>query len=268
AEAGDRASALNAFPAAARYYGEALELMQLDDPDRPPLLFRHGKALRISEGAGADVLAEAETGLRAAGELATAAEAAVLQAELAWFAGDGEGTAAHLARAAQLVEGLPPSFSKAYVLSDLSRYHMLGGRNKEAIEVGREALEIAEALGFDEIRAHALNNVGSARANTGDEAGIADLEAALGIAEAANSLEVPRAMNNLAALLWESGDFRRAASLFRDGLVRARELGNASVARFMEGNIPNIDYFEGAWDASLEGLDRIISEAESGRPTS
>jgi tetratricopeptide (TPR) repeat protein len=267
AEAGDRASSLNAFAAAARYFRAALELTTGDDPGRPSLLFRFGKALRISEEAGADVLAEAEAGLRAAGELAIAAEAAVLQAELAWFAGDGDATNAHLDRAARLVDGLPPSFSKAYVLSDLSRYHMLGGRSEEAISVGSQALEIAEAMGFDEIRAHAMNNVGTARGIRGDDAGIADLEAALGIAAAANSLELPRVMNNLAALLWESGDFKKAASLFREGLIRARELGNASVARFMEGMILDIDYFEGGWDDSLEAVNRIISEAESGRPT-
>jgi tetratricopeptide (TPR) repeat protein len=258
---------LNAFAAAARYFRAALELTPGDDPGRPSLLFRFGKALRISEEAGADVLAEAEAGLRAAGELATAAEAAVLQAELAWFAGDGDATNAHLDRAARLVDGLPPSFSKAYVLSDLSRYHMLGGRSEEAISVGSQALEIAEAMGFDELRAHALNNVGTARGLRGDDAGIADLEAALGIAAAANSLELPRVMNNLGALLWESGEFKRAASLFREGLIRARELGNVSVARFMEATIPDIEYFEGGWDDSLEGVDRIISEAESGRPT-
>jgi len=37
---------------------------------------------------------------------------AVLQAELAWFAGDGQRTSEHLARAAELVEDTPASASK------------------------------------------------------------------------------------------------------------------------------------------------------------
>src|SRR5207249_1786281 len=139
--------------------------------------------------AGGEVLAEAETALRAAGDLETASEAAVLRAELAWFGGDGERTSEHLARAAELVDGLSPSFSKAFVLSDLSRYHMLAGRSQQAIAVGREALAIAEQLGLDEVRAHALNNIGTARVNLGDAEGVSDIEAALEIALAINSPE-------------------------------------------------------------------------------
>jgi hypothetical protein len=45
-EAGDRALDLNAFAAAARWYGAALELWPADDPDRPWLLFRLGPGLR------------------------------------------------------------------------------------------------------------------------------------------------------------------------------------------------------------------------------
>ena len=41
--------------------------------------------------------------------------------------GTGERTEAHIVRAAALIEGEPASFSKAYVLSDLSRHYMLRG---------------------------------------------------------------------------------------------------------------------------------------------
>ncbi len=264
-EAGDRATSLNAFAAAARYYRAALELMVPADAERPSVLFRYGKALRVSEEAGAEVLAEAEIGLRAAGDLELAAEAAVLQAELAWFAGDGERTSEHLARAADLVDDLPPSFSKAYVLSDLSRYHMLAGRWQEAIRDGGHALEIAEALGFDDIRAHALNNVGTARFYLGDQAaGVRMLETALDLANSINSPEAARAMNNLASAMEQTGDVKRARRLWREGLGRARELGNASVERFIRAVIPTFDYDEGAWDEALRSLDAFIAEAETG----
>jgi class 3 adenylate cyclase/tetratricopeptide (TPR) repeat protein len=261
-EAGDRAAGLNAFAPAARYYRAALDLTPADDPDRPLLLFRLGKALRVSEESGSDILAEAEAALRAGGDLETAAEAAVLQGELAWFAGDGGLAADHLARAAGLVDDLPASASKAFVLSDLSRFHMLAGRNEQAIAIGREALEIADALGLHEVRAHALNNIGCARFFTGEEDGVADLESALEIAIAIKSPEAARVMNNLAGTLDALGDTKRASQLWRDGLAWARDLGNVAVGRFISGAIPTLDYADGAWDEALRDFDQFIADAE------
>jgi class 3 adenylate cyclase/tetratricopeptide (TPR) repeat protein len=262
--AGDRAMALNAFGSAARYLRAALDLMASDDPERPQLLFRYGKALRISEEGGAEVLSEAEERLREIGDLETAAEAAVLQAELAWFGGDGEITSAHLARAAELVDGLPPSYSKAYVLSDLARYHMLATRSEEAIALGGEALRIAEALGLDEIRAHALINVGTARGDTGDPAGVAELERALYLALEIKSPEAARAMNNLGAAVWSLGDIKRADELRRQALTCAREFGNVSVEKFQRSIVPGLDYSVGNWDVALAAFDDFIAEAEAG----
>jgi class 3 adenylate cyclase/tetratricopeptide (TPR) repeat protein len=264
-EAGDRASALNAFAAAARYYRAALDLWPDDDPARPAILFGLGKALRISEEAGADVLAEAEVASKAAGDRATAAEAAVLQAELTWFAGDGEATAAHLARANELVAGLPSSFSKAFVLSDLSRYHMLASRNAEAKEVGLAALAIADELDLDEIRVHVLDNIGAARVFEGDSGGIADLEASLALARGINSLDAPRTMNNLGVAYESVGDYRRARALWREGLALARELGNASVARFIEAQMPGVMFLEGDWHGAVELADRVLDASNAGR---
>src|SRR5207253_1401626 len=111
---------------------------------------RHARAAAWIESLGrpadhAELLAQHYL---AAGDLEPAAEAAVLQAELTWFAGEGERTAEHLRRAAEFVDRLPPSFSTAYVLSDLARYHMLASRSAEAIEVGHRALAIADDLGL------------------------------------------------------------------------------------------------------------------------
>ncbi|HUH07906.1 MAG TPA: tetratricopeptide repeat protein, partial [Egibacteraceae bacterium] len=261
--ASERAMSLNAFPLAARYFRGALDLMDEDDPARPRILFGYGKALRFSEERGADVLAEAERALRARGDAEAAAEASVLQAELAWFRGDGKQAAAHLARATELVDELPASYSKAYVLSDLSRYHMLAGRREEALRLGRQALAIAEELRFEEIRAHALNNIGTLRVDQGDTAGMDDLELAREIATTVNSPELARVLNNMASASWMLGQTKRADELWREALARARELGNASVERFVRAHVPNLDIRAGAWDAALRALDEFIAEAEA-----
>ncbi|MDP8905749.1 MAG: AAA family ATPase [Chloroflexota bacterium] len=260
-DAGDRALSLNAFAAAARYFRAALDLMSTDDADRPLVLFGYGKGLRASEEAGADVLAEAESALRSAGNLELAAEAAVLQAELAWFSGDGEATTRHLRRAAELVDGLEPSYSKAYVLSDLSRYYMLRNETEPAIARGSEALAIADELGFDDIKAHALNNIGSAKDIADLPDGLADLERAMVIALSINSPEVARVMNNLSSALEKRGESKRSSELSREALQKAIELGNRSVERFVRPQVVHMDYAQGSWDQALASLDELIIDA-------
>ena len=263
AEAGDRAMALNSFAGSARYYGAALDLVAPEDRERPRLLLNYGKALRISAAAGADVLAEAENLLRHSGDLAGAAEAAALQAELAWYEGDGARNARHLADAAELVDVLPVSFSKAFVLSDLSRFHMLNGHAPEAIAMGRQALEVAVLIGNEELQAHALNNIGTARVNSGDAEGIRDLEHALEIARRINTLELSRVMNNLAGCLVTMGEMGRALEMWRENIALSQAMGDAAMARFARSILPVLLYFEGSWDEAATAFDAFLGEVEA-----
>src|SRR5215210_9044854 len=64
-EAGDRAVQLAAWPAAARFYEEAHALWPEDDPERPHLRFRLGRALAFTGGAGLDLMAAAVNELEA-----------------------------------------------------------------------------------------------------------------------------------------------------------------------------------------------------------
>ena len=68
---------------------------------------------------------------------------------------------------------------------------------------------MAERLGLDELRAHALDNIGTSRTSLGDERGFAQLEQAAEIALAVRSPEASRALNNLSSAHAQLGDFRR-----------------------------------------------------------
>ena len=104
-EAGDRAFALHAFSAAARFYEEALELWPADGVSRAHLRFQYGKALVEAEGGGADVLAEASRELFEAGERDLAAEAEIFQAMLFEREGAAEAASEHIQRAARARRG-------------------------------------------------------------------------------------------------------------------------------------------------------------------
>jgi class 3 adenylate cyclase/tetratricopeptide (TPR) repeat protein len=260
-EAGDRASALNAFDAAARSYEAALELWPGEDPERPRLLLSYGTALALGHESGYDELANAARDLLKVGDREHAARAEILLADTRWRANQRDSAYEHLQRAVDLVEDMPTSATKARVLSEVSRFHMLGDRAEEAVRIGREALEMATALGLDEIRSHALTNIGTARSHLTDVEGIRDLEESIEISEQIGSPESLRAYNNLFASYATLGLLDQAAAAVRAGLPVADRFGSAGPnARFLRYELLHIAYWEGRWDETLELIEASLSE--------
>ncbi|HEU0303373.1 MAG TPA: AAA family ATPase, partial [Gaiellaceae bacterium] len=260
-EAGDRASALNAFSAAARFYGEALATAGRADPE---LLFRHAEALlRSGAEAATRALEDAREELIRAGASERAAETDALLAESWWHRGDRDRCFEHLARAEELVRDVAPSPAKAGVLSQVARYRALAGEGESAMRVGMEALTIADGLGLDEVRAHALNNVAIARANTGDVAGaIAETERSIEIALAANSPAAARGYNNLSALTWVAGDSERALWLREESVRVSERLGDLLNRRYARASMSMHLYCLGRWDETVRLSEEVIAESE------
>jgi class 3 adenylate cyclase/tetratricopeptide (TPR) repeat protein len=265
-DAGDRALDLNAFAAAVRWYGAALELWPAGDPDRPRVLLRLGEARCNAEEAGGELLAEARDGLLAQGDKEGAAEAERLLGLLATYQGQGERAMAHRRRAVALLEEAAPSRVKATVLASLTAALMIKGQPEEAIEIGRQALAMAEALGLDQERAQVLNYIGAARVFCGDPGGLADLEQAVAIAVQANLPDSTVACGNFGSMLISLGDLARGFELQAEGRQAAERFGMAGELRWLRAEQVSQDYWQGRWDATLAGADQFIAEAEAGSP--
>jgi class 3 adenylate cyclase/tetratricopeptide (TPR) repeat protein len=264
--AGERAFALNDFAAATRFYDEALTL-GVADADRPHVLFRHAAALHMSSEEGRiEALEQARDALLAAGDVETGAEATALLAEACWHGGRPEEHRAALAQAQELVQGRPASPAVARVLAQSARYAMLGGRYEEAVAVGNDALAMAEALGLGDVACSALNSIGSARGQSGDGAGIAELERAIELGLAAKSPDTSRAYHNLAVINWSHKGVAAAYELVLKASDVAEQFGNAAIRRFTEAVIIEMQYDLGRWDEALRGADAFIAECESGSP--
>jgi class 3 adenylate cyclase/tetratricopeptide (TPR) repeat protein len=260
-EAGDRAAALGAFDSAARSYASALELSPADDPERPRLLLAYGTMLAIGQESGEAELELAASALVELGDREHAARAEILLADIDWRAGQRDAAYAHLQRAVQLVEAIPSSPAKARVFSEVSRYHIIGDRLDDAIQIGRQALEMATDLGLDEVRAHALNNIGGARVHAGDIDGISDLEQSIKIADEIGSPESLRGYNNLFASYVAIGQLERATAAVRAGLLVAERFGNAGAsARWLRFQRVHIAYWEGRWEEATAIIDETFSE--------
>ncbi len=264
-DAADRSASLFAFADAARHYGAALELWPPDDPERPKLQFAYASARSRSEGGGAELLEEARDRLLAADDRALAAAAEITLADVRWTAGAQDLSLEHQRRAAELVDGEPTSRPKAFVVANLSRFLMLAS-DSEAISVGRQALAMAEELGLDDLRANALNNIGSARLRTGDRGGIADLEASIALAERVDPVESIRAYGNLASTLAESGDLARHSELYGKALAVSERLGVPDFIRWFRTGQLESWFWDGHWDEAFRLANEFIVETEAGAP--
>jgi class 3 adenylate cyclase/tetratricopeptide (TPR) repeat protein len=260
-DAGVRAASLNAVAQAERYFGEALELTEPDDPERVQLLYRLGAVKHIRSWEGTEELAEARDGFIALGDPESAAEAALRIADNHWSRGHGEEVRVHLEQARSLIEGQPPSRMQAFVLEQAARYAMLGDRNAEAIATGREALRMAEELGLDDIRARVLNNMGSARVAAGDpEGGLEDLNESIELATQLNIAdEIVRAWNNRGTMKILMGRLAEAEADVMEAYRLAQHFGHRGFTRWFEGG-PLIGQLmsAGRWDEVVEQATAFI----------
>ena len=149
-DAGDRASALSAFAEATGLYREALRLWPSDDPERPQLLFGYALALHVTgDQQREQLLEEARAALLETGDLATAAEADALLAEMWWYLGRGDRVEQHLERAMSLVVQLRRQSPRA---RDRRQVPFDRGACGGGIRVARDALALAEELDLSSSR--------------------------------------------------------------------------------------------------------------------
>jgi class 3 adenylate cyclase/tetratricopeptide (TPR) repeat protein len=264
--AGDRAFGLNAFASAAKYYGEALALWPQDDPERPDLLFRRAHALFLAgDDRSAEELERARDALLASADRESAAETEVFLSEIWWNRGQRDVAFGHLARAEELA-GDTSSRANARVLATLARRRTIGGQPEDGLRLATQALAVADELKLDELRAHSLNTLGSAKDFLGDRSGRADLEKAVEIALASNSPQAGTIMNNLAVSHLSELDLRGTSSCFDEGLRVAERLGDVIGLRWLRGQRSRMTFYIGRWDEALSLTDEFIAECEAGSP--
>jgi class 3 adenylate cyclase/tetratricopeptide (TPR) repeat protein len=265
-EAGERALALNAFPAATRYFGAALDLWPEDAPDRPELLSRYVRAGFEVRALGDQELAGVRDELLAAGRTELAAEVESQLGLLIWTRGEGQQALDHLRKAVELVASRPASPSKAFALVNLANALYITDRQPEALVVARDAMEMATELDLPDVRARALRIMGTARALMSDIGGLEDLERSVEVAHASGSAESDIAYYNLAGVHVYLGDLEAAFGLQDAARREVERFGDARIAHFLEGERVNELYWRGRWDDALAKADMLIAESEQGEP--
>ena len=265
AAAGDRALSLFAFEAAVAFFADALELTPPDDPTRPELLLRRGRAVMVAGGGTPEVMTEAIEGFRANGDAEGLAAALSVASRLGWFTGDRAASDRYLAEALKAVAGRPASHARAEALTQQSGYLMLGGEFEESIRIGAEALPLATSLGMQTLVARLHIVVGTARCCLGDDGGLTEIEEGTAIADAeANVDMVVMGHDNLSSELHVFARIEDARRVWQAGLELSERYGLGRSLRSARAMSADWAYLDGRWDEALALGDALIAAAEGG----
>jgi DNA-binding CsgD family transcriptional regulator/tetratricopeptide (TPR) repeat protein len=262
------AAAVRAAGAAERVdaYAEAHALLeralglwdQLDDPEalvgatRGELLLRAAHAADVSgEGARFEAL------LRGALELVDPAREPRRVAGLLWRLhrvqwdlNRQDESIETLDRALAVLGPGEPTGELAALLAAKARARMLQSRYREAIEAGREALEVARSVGDAAAEAQALNAIGVALAAAREvDEGIATLREARTLARERDLLDhIQRTSHNLADTLHLAGRSDEALTVARE--ARTEALGRDREVTWLTLLVAEIEFDTGDWRAA------------------
>jgi tetratricopeptide (TPR) repeat protein len=265
-DAGDRAFALHAVPAAVRFYQQALELWPEGDPELPELLFSAGRAEVILERAAGQLIERARDALLASGDVERAAEAEMLFAMGSQWGNNAQLALELSAHAVAALEDEPPSEAKTFVLANRARLLAVVVWNDEdnhraAIVTGRQALAMARALGLEELAANALHTIGEARVDLGDFEGIEEMEQSTNwLVEHGSVLEVNRSLNNLSVSYETVGRLEEGLETRRRHLESSIRLGLRSDVRSARATLAFFCFVSGRWDEAERLLDEALAD--------
>ncbi|MBR9835822.1 MAG: AAA family ATPase, partial [Alphaproteobacteria bacterium] len=139
---------------------------------------------------------------------------------LHWYRGEAAEAERFAREAVRVLETVQPTPERAMAYSFQSQLHMLNDRMDEAIEWGEKALQLAEEFGEIEVKVHALNNIGTAKAFSNDTTGVDMLNESLTLAlEHGFHEHAARVYTNLSCYAVECRDFALADRVINEGVA-------------------------------------------------
>lgn len=223
-DAADRAAANGAHREAAGHLGTALRFIEEADPETAAILnerwaYENALAARIDDEV-LDARRHAITLWRVLGRQDKVGENLRWLSRMHWYRGEAPEAARLADQAIRVLESIPPSAEQAMAYSLRSQLHMLNDQMEEAVYWGERALALETDFPSPDLRAHALNNIGTALVFRGRSEGLAMLQESLEISLAGNLHEhAARAYTNLAEYAVEFRQFDLAEKVIASGIA-------------------------------------------------
>jgi DNA-binding CsgD family transcriptional regulator/tetratricopeptide (TPR) repeat protein len=183
---------------------------------------------------------------------------------LRWWIGNRDGAEEAGIEAVAVLEDLPPSSALAMAYSNLSQLHMLAHHIEQATTWALRAIDTAEQVDDTTTKAHALNNLGSARLRSGDPAGWATLEASLELAlKNGHDDHASRASSNLVYTAVERRDYPRARGYLKGGLAHAEEREEVGAEYYMVSQRALMRFDLGDWDGAEKDARWVLGRPQT-----
>ncbi|MFB7596854.1 AAA family ATPase [Streptomyces sp. NPDC056160] len=173
-----------------------------------------------------------------------------------------------LARAQDLVRGLPPSEVHAEVLANVANWSMVHEPGPEAFSAAERAVEYARMVGACEIEMTARLTLGGLRVQAGDvEAGLAEMhEVNQRTVERGIAAVAGRSYVNLPSELESVGRSREAVPLLERGIAHTRRYGLLDQEAWVWGNLAESLFTLGRWEEAAEAASRSRRVGQSAKP--
>lgn len=262
-EAAAAAARVGAHREAAAHLFTALRFVEEAEPEQAAELYEQwayeaGLALRIDDEV-LEARRHAITLWRALGRTDKVGENLRWLSRLHWYRGEAVEAARFADEAVRVLEQAEPSAERAMAYSLRSQLHMLNDRMDEAVDWGTRALELADEFDSDEVRIHALNNIGTARVFRNNPQGRDDLQLSLSLALAHGLHEhAARVYTNLAEYAVEFRDFELAERILREGIDFDTEHDLDSWTHYLVGRLAQLRMDQGRFDEARAIASRVL----------
>lgn len=223
-EAASRAAASGAHREAAAHLGTALRFVEEADAETAAMLherwaYESALAARIDDEV-LNARRHAITLWQVLGRQDKVGENLRWLSRMHWYRGEAPEAARLADQAIRVLESIPPSAEQAMAFSLRSQLHMLNDQMEEAVYWGQRALALEADFPRPDLRAHALNNIGTALVFRGRSEGVAMLQDSLDISLAHNLHEhAARAYTNLSEYAVEFRQFELAEKVIASGIA-------------------------------------------------
>jgi ATP/maltotriose-dependent transcriptional regulator MalT len=177
--------------------------------------------------------------------------------------GDTAAADESVAGAITLLEALPRSANLAMAYNWRSLLAVNRGWDREALEFGQRALELAREVGDRAAESHALCNIGGALLGSNDRAGYNALERSLALAlEDRLEDQVARAYRTILFYSVLIHDFARAYRVFQDGVEYCEERGIFSHSAYIRAYYTACELDRGEWTEAARIATELLSSSE------
>jgi DNA-binding CsgD family transcriptional regulator len=277
--AGDAAAVLRFAPAAARHaasigahreaaaqYARALRFGDTLQPaTRADLLEGRSYACYLTDQteASIDALEQAIGFYRAAGDESLEGAALSQLSRRLWCGGRSADAARAGEQAVRLLEGGPAGRELALAYSNLAQMYLNDERQADTLLWSRRALDLADTLGDDDVRAHSLNNIGTIRLLNGQPAGLRDMELSLAAAQRAGLEEhIGRCFIHIGWAMNRTRAHELAPWVDR-GVVVCKELGLEGWELYLVAYRARANLDRGHWDDAAADAEYVLRFARS-----